>query len=44
MNTSKFIKVARTIAAVALASAAINEIVLEVKRRSKEKVVVTEVQ
>jgi len=43
MNTSKFIRFARTAAAVALTAAAINQIALEVKRRSKEKVV-TEVQ
>lgn len=40
---SKFIKVARTVAAVAFAAAAVNEVILEVKRRRKEKVV-TEVQ
>lgn len=40
---SKFMKAARTVAAVALTAAAINEVVLEVQRRRKEKVV-TEVQ
>lgn len=43
MKSSKFVAFALKVATVAVAAAAINEIVLEVKRRSKEKVV-TEVQ
>ena len=43
MNSSKFIRFALKVATVAVVSAAINETILEVKRRSKEKVV-TEVQ
>lgn len=43
MNGSKFINFAMKVATVAVVSAALNEAILEVKRRSKEKVV-TEVQ
>lgn len=43
MKSSKFINFAMKVATVALVSAAINEAILEAKRRSKEKVV-TEVQ
>jgi hypothetical protein len=43
MKSSKFINFAMKVATVALVSAAINEVILEVKRRSQEKVV-TEVQ
>lgn len=39
MNSSKFIRLAMKVATVAVVSAAINEAVLEVVRRSKEKVV-----
>lgn len=43
MNGSKFITFALKVATVAVTAAVINEAILEVKRRSKEKVV-TEVQ
>lgn len=43
MNQSKFIRAALKVATVAVAAAAINEAILEIQRRRKEKVV-TEVQ
>lgn len=39
MNSSKFVRFAMKVATVAVVSAAVNEVILEVVRRSKEKVV-----